>query len=170
MSIGDENYDEGHDPGRPETLGESAARERTTLPGIFLIVVGLLNLLASVALLGVGYMVLTAPPEKIQEFWEKLTEEQKEQMKQGGIEQGNLQQTYANTFLRWGGVALLGSILTLAGGIQLRARRSYWLAMVGAVLAAIPCLSPLGCCLVGEGIGIWCLVVLLNPDVKSSFQ
>ena len=36
-------------------------------------------------------------------------------------------------------------------------------------MAAIPCLSFLACCLIGEGVGIWALVVLFTPEVKRSF-
>jgi hypothetical protein len=32
----------------------------------------------------------------------------------------------------------------------------------------VPCISP--CCLVGLPIGIWALVVLNKPEVKSSFH
>ncbi len=48
--------------------------------------------------------------------------------------------------------------------------KSYALALCGAISAAIPCISATACCGLGEGIGIWALVVLLSPDVKSVFR
>ncbi len=46
--------------------------------------------------------------------------------------------------------------------------RWYPLAIAGSVLATIPMVSP--CCLLGLPFGIWSLVVLLQPDVKSAFS
>jgi hypothetical protein len=54
--------------------------------------------------------------------------------------------------------------------VQLRRLRTYWVAVSGALLAVVPCVSPLGCCGIGEAVGIWALVVLLNADVRSAFR
>jgi hypothetical protein len=67
-------------------------------------------------------------------------------------------------------LVLLGTVLTLLGGIGMYRLRWYGLAVTGAIIAAIPCISCLGCCGVGEGIGIWSLVVLLNEEVKAAFR
>mgnify|MGYP001179700107 CR=1 FL=1 len=72
-----------------------------------------------------------------------------------------------------GGVvsALLGvalSALVWHGALQLKKGRSYGWAMTAAILALVPCTSP--CCLVGVPIGIWALVVLMRPEVKSALQ
>jgi hypothetical protein len=48
--------------------------------------------------------------------------------------------------------------------------KSYGLAMTGSILAAIPCLSAMGCCGIGEAVGIWSLIVLMSADVKSAFR
>jgi hypothetical protein len=40
-------------------------------------------------------------------------------------------------------------------------------AMASSILALAPCVSP--CCVVGLPIGIWSLVVLSQPEVKSAF-
>ena len=45
---------------------------------------------------------------------------------------------------------------------------NYRLAMVVSILALAPCISP--CCLLGLPFGIWALVVLNKPEVKSAFQ
>ncbi len=60
--------------------------------------------------------------------------------------------------------------LIIFGGIQMLNRRTYGLAMAASILAMLPCLTCLGCCGVGEGIGIWALVVLSQDDVKRSFR
>jgi hypothetical protein len=39
-----------------------------------------------------------------------------------------------------------------------------------AIAAALLCISPMGCCGIGEGAGIWSFVVLMNADVRSAFR
>ena len=68
-----------------------------------------------------------------------------------------------------GTVALLCAVIILLAGVMMLQRKMYPLCVTGSILAAIPCLSFLACCLVGEGVGIWALVILLSADVKRSF-
>ncbi len=65
---------------------------------------------------------------------------------------------------------LLVSTLILIGGIKMKKLESYGWAMTASVISVIPCVSP--CCygLVGIPIGIWALVVLSKPEVKSAFH
>ena len=60
------------------------------------------------------------------------------------------------------------AILVLMGGIKMNKLESYSLAMAASIIAVIPCFSP--CCLLGIPIGIWALVVLNDPNVKSAFK
>jgi hypothetical protein len=50
----------------------------------------------------------------------------------------------------------------------MRKLESFGLCMTASILAMIPCLSP--CCILGLPFGIWALVVLNKPEVKSAFQ
>ena len=78
------------------------------------------------------------------------------------------------------GSPIVGAIISLGmvaagafivfGGIQMMNNRGYGLAIASAILNMLPCITCLGCCGGGGGIGIWALVVLLNEDVKRSFQ
>ena len=54
----------------------------------------------------------------------------------------------------------------LFGAIQLLRLRNYSVAMVASVVAMLPCQC---CCLFGLPFGIWALVVLNKPEVKSHF-
>lgn len=45
--------------------------------------------------------------------------------------------------------------------------QSYNLCLVGSIVAMVPCISP--CCIVGLPIGIWAVIVLAKPEVKSAF-
>jgi len=62
--------------------------------------------------------------------------------------------------------ALCGGV-TVFGGLKLRKLQSYGLVMTGCILAMVPCTSP--CCLLGLPLGIWVLVVMSKPEVKSQF-
>jgi predicted lysophospholipase L1 biosynthesis ABC-type transport system permease subunit len=65
-------------------------------------------------------------------------------------------------------VAILVSGLILFGAIKMKRLESYGLAMAVSIIAMIPCFSP--CCLIGLPIGIWAMVVLSKPEVKSAFH
>jgi hypothetical protein len=65
-------------------------------------------------------------------------------------------------------IGVILSALVLYGALQMKRLRSYGWAMTACILALVPCTSP--CCLVGLPIGIWALVVLLKPEVKSALQ
>ncbi len=68
------------------------------------------------------------------------------------------------------GSQLLLSAFAFTGGLMMKLRKSFGLAVAGAIAACLPCLGP--CCgITGVPLGIWALVVLFsNPDVKRSFQ
>ena len=65
-------------------------------------------------------------------------------------------------------IAICLSGLILLGGIKMRKLESYGLAMTASIIALFPCTSP--CCLLGLPIGIWAVVVLSKPEVKSAFH
>jgi hypothetical protein len=64
--------------------------------------------------------------------------------------------------------ALAMSILVLFGAAKMQSLRSFEFAFAAAILAMIPCLTP--CCVLGLPFGIWALVVLNKPEVKSQFS
>ena len=63
-------------------------------------------------------------------------------------------------------IALAGVIIY--GALQMKKLVNYRMAMAASILALVPCVSP--CCMLGLPIGIWALVVLVKPEVKSMFQ
>jgi len=64
-------------------------------------------------------------------------------------------------------IGVVVSILILIGGIKMRRLESQGWATAAAVMAMIPCISP--CCLLGLPFGIWALVTMGDPQVKSAF-
>jgi hypothetical protein len=68
-------------------------------------------------------------------------------------------------------VGIIGAIVgifVLYGGVKMQKQENYGLCMTASIMAMIPCLSQ--CCLIGLPIGIWALVVLAKPEVKSAFR
>jgi hypothetical protein len=62
--------------------------------------------------------------------------------------------------------AIVG-VVVLMGAMKMKSLRNYSFAFAASILAMVPCVSP--CCWVGLPIGIWALVVLNRPEIKSSF-
>ena len=66
--------------------------------------------------------------------------------------------------------ALLGFAVSgflIFGGMKMRNLQGYGLAMGAAIAAMIPCG---GCCCIGLPVGIWALITLMKPEIKSQFQ
>ncbi|MBI3200798.1 MAG: hypothetical protein IT377_25935 [Polyangiaceae bacterium] len=62
----------------------------------------------------------------------------------------------------------LMSGLCFAGALRMKAMKNYGLAMTSAVVAVIPCTTYV-CCMLMMPFGIWALIVLMKPEVKSAF-
>ena len=70
---------------------------------------------------------------------------------------------------------LFRSQLALSGfyifvSTKLRKLESYGLVMTATILFMLPCLTPSCCCILGLPIGIWTLVIIMKPEVKSAFR
>ncbi|MBN1223527.1 MAG: hypothetical protein JXB23_09775 [Candidatus Aminicenantes bacterium] len=69
------------------------------------------------------------------------------------------------------GSSLVGIIIAafvIYAALKMKELSQWNLAVVASVLALIPCVSP--CCIVGLPIGIWSLIVLTKPEVRSAFH
>jgi hypothetical protein len=74
-----------------------------------------------------------------------------------------------------GGTAIVMNLIGLAvsgflifASTKMRKLESHGLVVAATIISMLPCLSP--CCCVGLPIGIWILVVLMKPEVKSAFH
>jgi hypothetical protein len=63
--------------------------------------------------------------------------------------------------------AIVG-VVVLLGASKMQRLESYGLVYAACLLALVPCVSP--CCCLGLPLGIWALVVLNKPEVKSYFR
>ncbi len=166
-----DHYDAGEGERLPGNDRE-AARQRTQLPGIFLIVVACLNLLGSLLpILNAVSATLQSADELYEQQKQMITKIfpnlSKEALANKSPQDVKKQALWVNW--PWAILAVLAGLLSLMGGIGLLRLRWYGLCMTGAIAAAIPCISCTGCCGVGEGVGIWALVVLLNEEVRAAF-
>jgi hypothetical protein len=58
-------------------------------------------------------------------------------------------------------------VVVLLGAAKMQKLQNYQFALIASIVAMVPCVSP--CCLFGLPFGIWALVVLNKPEVKSQF-
>jgi hypothetical protein len=163
----------------PPGPDNEAVKGRIRPPAIFLIVVGALNLLVAVYCLGDGILTaVTKTPAEVRQqsidfYKTAIQDPQMQKSMVDSLEKQDPQTAYMEGVLGTigGGVFwLIMGLLTLFGGLRMMALKSYGLAITGAIIAAIPCVSPTGCCLLGEAAGIWSLIVLLNNDVRAAFR
>jgi hypothetical protein len=130
-------------PGRPAPLNQVSG------PGTGLVVVAILNFLTSAVslimqLAGAGFM--RAPG--MDDAWARM---------------------FTGTIGLVSNLVNIGiGVLILFGGLKMKKLESFGLAVTASILAIVPCTSP--CCLIGIPIGIWALVVLFRPEVKSAFR
>ena len=160
----------------PRPASYQAIRDKVSLPGIFLIVVGVLNLVAAAAEVGAGVYAQQLPDAEIERLLDELEKnfpeigkQMREEVKKAGSLEQIKKQAARQQFIYAAGHAVL-ALLTIFGGISMMRLRRFGLAVTGAIVAAIPCISPMGCCLIGEVVGIWALVVLFNTDVNLAFK
>ena len=69
-----------------------------------------------------------------------------------------------------GAIGLLGAIVMCIGAVRMKQLRSYGLSMAACIIAICPYLSACCTCIFPIAIGIWGIIVLANPDVKSHFS
>jgi hypothetical protein len=141
---------------------QNAAADRVKLPAIFLIIVGVLNIFGALYFVFNGALIL-ANPEMIKKNMQEIN-------KQFNLPDQDIGAGQGIFYLALGAFGILAAAITILGGVRMISLKSYALAVTGSVLAVIPCLSAMGCCCIGEGVGIWSLVVLMNADVKAAFR
>ncbi len=130
--------------------------QKTNLPGIFLIIIGVLSILLALVNLASG--LIQGP---------------------GGnpfAQQMGMQADPSQTVGFYLGLVvvvlifLVTSVVVILAGVKMRALQSYNLVMAGTILAMVPCCTSWGCCLFATPVGIWALIVLMDPQVKASFR
>jgi uncharacterized BrkB/YihY/UPF0761 family membrane protein len=140
-----------------------AAKDAVNLPSLFIIILGALGgLMVLMSLVGDSSGMST---RMLQQYIENLPADQQEQM------QKILAMSQAS---RSGGIFTSVIGLGLAGfvvfaGLQMRSLKNWGVSLAGAILVMIPCSTSCCCCL-GIPVGIWALITLTKPEVKSAFS
>ena len=131
--------------------GGADAAQMVNGPATGLLIVGIISVLASVVgiisnLTGIGRSNQPMPPEL--ERWVELM---------------------SGPMASVAGIIQIGlGIFAIVAAGKMKRLESYGLVMTATILSMLPCTS--GCCCVGLPIGIWVLVVLSKPEVKSAFH
>src|SRR5262245_23254007 len=159
------------------------ARERVQFPAMFLTANGVLNLLVALFQVGLFVVIAAAPAESVQRVWverlepfEKHPDAPMAPLALDALNRARAAdpEAFKRQRLVYDGLGTLWllalSLAGVAGGVRMYQARSYPVAMVGALASLLPCVSPMACCCLGELIGIWCVVVLLSPAVRTAFR
>jgi hypothetical protein len=141
-----------------EVAGEAGAKpvdveEKTLTVGTALAGVGLVTLLGSIGWLLIALFAAPPAPQPAP-----------------GQDPDAARAMVIGIYIGQFGPAVIGlplGVIQVAGGIQLARRRTWAVAVVGAIMALVPCSCGF---VVGLPIGIWALVVLFNPAVRAAFR
>lgn len=132
-------------PGVPG-IPDPNARERIAVPAIIIIVTGALGI--PLQLIGMVMNIMGV-----------------------GMGATSGQEGVAN--IMSGGIGIVFNIIGLAvagfliyGGLQLKNLGNWTIGLIAAILSVIPCCA---CCLTGIPGGIWALIVMNKPEIKSAF-
>ncbi len=151
--------------------------DRVRVPGTLLMGVGFANLLGGLLLLQTGIQASKKTPAEFREGQREAIEWMKELgftvdgagRPEMDVAAEDLQHLNVRLCIGWAVLTFFGAFITTYGGYNLRNLNSYKMALCGALMAAIPCTSPSSICGLGLVVGIWCLIVLMNREVRSAF-
>jgi hypothetical protein len=149
---------------------DAGMRSRVQGPGIGLIVVGVVNVILGLIAGSFGAFYAAVPKDELEKMMLKQNPQLQDQMKQMGWTLQDFINVYVYSGFTGGALGVVTGILAIVAGARMLALKSYGFAVFTSVLVALPCISCSGCCGLGEGIGIWALVVLLNEEVKAAFH
>jgi hypothetical protein len=144
--------------GVDDGFARDAALEKIKAPAVALIVVAILNIVLSV---WNAIKLIFFRPNLDQEL-AKYPQFQDPQV------QHIIQLFYGPIGIGSAIFTLLMGVVILFGAMQMRKLENYVFAFTAAILAILPCVS--ACCILGLPFGIWALVIMNKPEVKSQFK
>ena len=172
---GDDRRDRGEgDRERPRRSDAAdLARSKVAIPAMLLILNGLLGLAFATFL----FVITVAAPDIMLDWLKQVVanqpagpEKQQNEQKLQDLE-NQLKQDRAASAITTGielGVFALLNLVAIYGAVRMKSLGSSGWGMASAIVSLIPCTT--GCCCTGPILGIWALLVLMNPDVKAGFQ
>jgi hypothetical protein len=150
--------------GSASTSSREKALQRIKVPAVALMAASILNII--LALWSLVEMIFSSPDlQRINSALEQLNNPQVEQFAQKIIHLMYGPLGIVNILIE-----LAMSVLILVGAKKMKSLQSYQFSLAAAGLSLVPCLTPCSGFLLGLAFGIWSLVVLRRPDVKSHFS
>ena len=131
---------------------------------------GIINVLSSLGTVLYGFMMVFMGEQMIQQnpALQDNPAFQDLQNQPGGPNPTDAIAMAGGLYLVSGAVALMVAAVIIMGALKMKKLESHGFAMTASILSMIPCLS--SCCLIGLPVGIWCMIVLMKPEVKSAFH
>lgn len=141
-------------------------RSMVSGPAIGLLIGGILNLLAAIYGAINGAFTLFMGDKMLQNnpAFQQMQE-------QNGPEMPDMQmamQVSGGLYLAGGVIGVIVAAFIIRGALNMKNLKNHGSAMLAAILSVIPGLSC--CCIVSIPLGIWALVVLNKPEVRSAFE
>ena len=131
-------------------------------PAIGLIVVGVLGVLLTIPSFFVGMI----DPSIFDELQAKLPPEAREHFDVTEI----IANSTSTLSTVWNVLILVANVFIAWAGVRMLSLKSWTAAIVASSLMLVTCCVQCCCCPIGVGIGIWSLIVLLDPNVKQAFE
>jgi hypothetical protein len=147
---------------RPVGPKPTMSQSPVFVPGLFLMLVGMLGTLVN------GYQAIDAwrnpdgAKERVIEALKMYSKWTKQEFKEDDAKQ--IANAIPTVFTIMFGV----SLVPVFGAIAMLRLRMWWLAFLGSSVDILNVAN--GCCLIGLPAGIWCLIKLLDPEIRSLFS
>jgi hypothetical protein len=138
--------------------GDDFARQQVNTPAILLMVVG--GLTVAYSLFGVVQSLIGTNTAQLEQVLNNPDLPAGARSMLSGIAKGGV---FFNLL-----PLILGGV-TVFGGLKMKNLENYGLAVAASIITLIPCFGSC-CCLFGIPVGIWSLIVLNKPEVKSAFR
>lgn len=131
-------------------------------PAIGLIVIGVLGVLLTIPSFFVGMI----DPSIFEELQKNLPPEMRDRIDFTEIVANSTSALSA----AWNVLILAANVFIAWAGVRMLSLKSWTAAIVASSLMMVTCCVQCCCCPIGVGIGIWSLIVLLDPNVKQAFE
>ncbi len=172
MANYDDDYDNNNDAPRRSGSVEQA-KSKTQVPGIMLIILGVMTLIFS----GIGLVQYPDFSKNMDEVVQKQTE-QIEKNPQIPADQKKIQIDFFKKITDGAKDAqpfllplylfsTFAGLMTILGGVKFRSLGSKGLVIFASLLSMTPFTS--GCCCIGLPIGIWAIIALNNQVVRDGY-
>jgi hypothetical protein len=166
------------EPEQDPNFARDLARDRLRWPGVFLLIVGLINVVIAIRSIQVGIIFLQRQmsPQELEQakkdFEERVADLNRQRQAQGQppISFEEAMDFMGELMLKGGYVVLGGGMVVVVGGLAMLLMWGYVMAVIGSIVALIPLISPSCCLIFGLPVGIWCLVVLFSDTVRAGWR